>query len=77
MKINLCVSALFQSVEKYVWFKYDLGQKHYAPQVRPHQGSNSWPPDYDNTFHVTEMPALTTQPSVTSLKKCTDIILGV
>ena len=50
----------------YFWFKYDLGQKYYAPQVRPDRGSNSWPPDHDSTFHVTEMPALTTRPSVTS-----------
>ena len=34
-----------------------------APQVRPDRGSNSWPPDHDSTFHVTEMPALTTRPS--------------
>ena len=27
------------------WFRYDLGQKYYAPQVRPDQGSNSWTPD--------------------------------
>ena len=26
---------------KYVWFKYDLGQKYYAPQVRPDWGSNA------------------------------------
>ena len=24
-----------------IWFKYDLGQKYYAPQVRPNWGSNS------------------------------------
>ena len=48
------------------WFKYDLGQKYYAPQVRPDRGLNSWPPDHDSTFHVTETPALTTWPSVTS-----------
>ena len=30
-----------------VWFKYDLGQKYYAPQVRPNRGSNSRPPDHD------------------------------
>ena len=23
------------------WFKYDLGQKYYAPQVQPNRGSNS------------------------------------
>ena len=49
---------------KYFWFKYDLGQKYYSPQVWPDWGSNSWPPDHDRTFHVTEIPALTTRPSV-------------
>ena len=48
------------------FFKYNLGQKYYAPQVQPDRGSNSWPPDHDSTVHVTEIPALTTQPSVTS-----------
>ena len=38
-------------------FKHKLGQKYYAPQVRPDWGSNSWPPDHDGTFHVTETPA--------------------
>ena len=38
----------------YVLFKYDLGQKYYAPQVRPDRGSNSRPPDHDSTLHVTE-----------------------
>ena len=27
-------------------------------------GSNSLPPDYDSTFHVTGTPALTTRPPV-------------
>ena len=49
----------------YFWLKYDLGQKYYAPQVRPNWGSKSLPPDHDSTFHVTETPALTTWPSVT------------
>ena len=31
--------------------KYDLGEKYYVPQVWPDWGSNSWPPDYDSTFH--------------------------
>ena len=52
---------------KYIWFNYDLVQKYYTPQVQPDQGSNSWPPDHDSTFHVTEMPALNTPPSVTAL----------
>ena len=50
-------------------FKYDLGQKYYAPQVRPDWGwgSNSRPPDHDSTLHVTETPSLATRPSVTSI----------
>ena len=51
---------------KYVWFKYDLEQKYHTPQVQPGRGLNSWPPDHDSTFHVTETPAITTRPSVTS-----------
>ena len=39
---------------RYFWFKYDLGQKYQAPQVRPERGSNSWPPDNDSTVYVTE-----------------------
>ena len=35
-----------------------------APKVQPDRGSNSWPPDHDSAFHVTETPALTTRPSV-------------
>ena len=50
----------------YLWFKYDLEQKYQALHVRPDWCSNSWPPDHDSTFHVTETPALTTRPSVTS-----------
>ena len=38
-----------------------------APLVRPDRGSNSWPPNHDSTFHVPEMPALTTWPSATSI----------
>ena len=41
----------------YFWFKYDLGQKYYAPHVWSKWDLNSWPPDHDSTFHVTEMPA--------------------
>ena len=52
-------------------FKYDLGQKYYAPQIQPNRGFelmtlNSWPRDHDRAFHVIETPALTTRPSVTS-----------
>ena len=50
---------------RYFWFKYDSGQKDYTPRDRPDRGSNSWPPDHDSTFHVTDTPALTTRPSVT------------
>ena len=49
----------------YFWIKYDIGQKYYTPRVQL-ISSNSWPPDHDSTFHVTETPALTTWPSVTS-----------
>ena len=48
-------------------FLIQVGQKYNAPQVRPERGPNSWPPGHDSTFHVTEMPALTTWPSVTSI----------
>ena len=58
----------FFGIHFYVWFKYDLGQKYYAPQVQPELGLNSRPPDHDSTFHVTETPALTTWPSVTSFR---------
>ena len=34
-------------IKLYFWFKYDLGQRYQAPQVRPDQGSNSWPSDHD------------------------------
>ena len=51
---------------RYFWFKYDLGQKYQAPQVQPDWGSNSLPPDHDSTLQVTETPALTTRPSMTS-----------
>ena len=51
----------------YIWFKYDLGQKYYTPQVWPNQDSNSWPPDHDSTFHVTDTLGLTTRSSVTSI----------
>ena len=43
-----------------------LRQNYCAPQVQPHRGLNSWPPDHDSTFHVTETPALTARPSVSS-----------
>ena len=42
--------------------KYNLGQKYYPPQVQPDRGLNSWPPDHDSAFHVTEMLTLTTWP---------------
>ena len=62
---------------RYFWFKYDLAQKYYAHKVWPNRGSNSWPPDHDSTSHVTEMTALTTQPSLTFIQMylnfCTSI----
>ena len=39
-------------------------------------GSKSWPPDHDSTFHVTEMPALTTWPPVTSTWLANAIWIG-
>ena len=51
---------------KICFVQVHLGQKYYAPQVQPKRALNSWPPDHESTFHVTEMPALTTWPSVTS-----------
>ena len=48
------------SSQLYVYFKHDLGQKYYAPQVRPNRGSNSRPPDHDRTLQVTETPSVTT-----------------
>ena len=58
-----------------VWFKYDLDRNTTATlQVRPDptrlliSRSNS-------TFHVTEMPALTTWPSVTSFWSIKEIMI--
>ena len=48
---------------------------YYAPQVRPDWGPNSRHPDHDSTFHVTETPALTTWPLVTSKEMYCHIIL--
>ena len=42
-------SSILVSVLSYFWFKYDLRQKYHAPQVRPDQGSNSWPPGHTPT----------------------------
>ena len=72
---------MYFSNKLYCWFKYDLGQENYALQVRPNRVSNSWPLDHDSTFYVTEMPALTTWPSVTSYTQthhlyCTPVFLG-
>ena len=43
---HLLTTGADDSTLYYVWFKYDLGQKYYAPQVQPDQGSNSRPPDH-------------------------------
>ena len=47
-------------------FKYNLNRNPTLSQVRLAWGLNSRPPDLDLTFHVTETPAVTTRPSVTS-----------
>ena len=41
---------------EYFWFKYNLGQKYCAPQVRSDPGSNSWPPDHDSRFPTQGRP---------------------
>ena len=61
----VCVYLLLNSNTIYFRFKYDLGREYYPPKVRSNWGSNSWPQDHDSTFRVTEMPTLTTRPSVT------------
>ena len=43
-----CCSVAAAGALEYLWFKYDLGQKYYVPQVRPNWGSNLWPPDHDS-----------------------------
>ena len=65
----LALSSWYIVCYIFFWFKHDLGQTCYAPHVRPDQGLNSWPPDHDSTLHVTETPALTTRPSVTSISQ--------
>ena len=48
------------------FFKDSLGLRyHMHSKFDRTRGSNSWISDHDRTFHVTEMPAVTTQPSVT------------
>ena len=65
----------FQTVTYcYCWFKYNVGQKYNAPQVRSDRGSDSWPPDHGQVHFMSL--ALTTRPSVTSLY-CYVIILLV
>ena len=39
---------------------------YYSSQVQFDQGFNTCPLDHDSTFHVAEMPALTTRPLVAS-----------
>ena len=39
-KISLNITTN-EKRDKFIWFKCDLGQKYYAPQVRPDWGSNS------------------------------------
>ena len=70
------VTASPPIVKRRFWLKFDLGQKYYAPQVRPDRGSNSWPQDHHSTVHVTETPALTIQPSVISSDNVSNLKLG-
>ena len=38
---HILFGAITFEVALYFWIKYDLGQKYYAPKVRPDRGSNS------------------------------------
>ena len=49
----------------FLWFA-QLRTWYHALEVTAQRGSNSWPPDHDNTFHVLEMPGVATRASVTS-----------
>ena len=55
------------AISDVLWFKYDLGHKYHAPQVRL-TGVQTHDLQIMTTFHVTEMPALTIRPSVTSAR---------
>ena len=46
-------SVLYPIPFHVTWNKY-VQTKYYTPQVPPNWGSNSWLPDYDSGFHVTE-----------------------
>ena len=74
MAVHVVTLRITQEI-KNGWFKYNLGQKKYTPQVRPDRGLNSRPSDHDSTLHVTETPALTTRLSVTSKEMHCHIIL--
>ena len=66
-KCTFVLLSSYQNIISYFWFKYDLGEKYYTPQVQPDRGSNSRHPDQDSTFPVIEMPA---RPSETSVLVC-------
>ena len=53
------------SIYVYFLFKNNLGQKYYAPRIQPDRDLN-FELMISSIFHVTEMPALTTKPLVTS-----------
>ena len=38
---HILFGAITFEVPLYFWIKYDLGQKYYAPKVRPNQGLSS------------------------------------
>ena len=65
--LNIHCQFIYSYPVCYHWSFICLNLRTEVPstQVWPDWGSNSWPPDHDSTFHVTEMPALTTWPSLT------------
>ena len=65
--IRMCAILNHQKVSHFIYLvQVRLGKKYYvAPQVQPDHDS----PDHDSTFHITETPAQTTEPSVTSQRK--------
>ena len=67
--VNFCFKSLLFlqflfDLSDFFLFRYDLDRSTTHPKFDPHLGSNSWPPDLASTFHVTETPALTSQPLV-------------
>ena len=60
---NVLITNLSLCSPFYFWFKYELNRSTTHSKFDP-TGVRTWPPDHDSTFYVTEMIALTTQPSM-------------